>query len=193
MDEHGQKVAQNAAERGLTPQQQVDEISPRFRAMWDAARASRTTSSSARPTSAHKAGVRALIERIFDSNPDDFYEKAYAGWYCVGCESFKQDGEIVDGRCVLHPTRALEWIEERNWFFRLSKYEDFLRRLFTERPEFLQPESRRNEMLALLDQGLEDISASRVAVLVGRSLPRTAQRRRARRRRTSGSTRFRTT
>jgi methionyl-tRNA synthetase len=62
---------------------------------------------------------------------------------------------------VLHPTRVLEQVEERNWFFRLSKYEGFLRRLFTDRPEFLQPESRRNEMLGLLDQGLEDISASR--------------------------------
>jgi methionyl-tRNA synthetase len=109
----------------------------------------------------HKTGVRALIKRIFDNNPDDFYEKSYQGWYCVGCEAFKQDAEIVDGRCVLHPTRTLEWVEERNWFFRLSKYEGFLRRLLTERPDFLRPESRRNEMLSLLDQGLEDVSASR--------------------------------
>jgi methionyl-tRNA synthetase len=160
MDEHGHKVAQAAAERGLAPQQQVDEIAGRFQAMWDALAISndqflRTTSDS------HKAGVRALIKRIFDNNPDDFYEKSYEGWYCVGCEAFKQDAEISDGRCVLHPTRTLEWVEERNWFFRLSKYQGFLRRLITERPEFVQPESRRNEMLGLLDQGLEDISASR--------------------------------
>ena len=160
MDEHGQTVAQKAAERGVTPQQQVDEIAPRFQAMWSKLGIShdqfiRTTSES------HKSGVRALIKRIFDNNPDDFYEKSYTGRYCVGCESFKQDAEIVDGRCVLHPTRTLEWVEERNWFFRLSKYQGFLTRLLTERPEFLQPESRRNEMLALLKQGLEDISASR--------------------------------
>jgi methionyl-tRNA synthetase len=160
MDEHGQKVAQTAAERDLTPQQQVDEVAGRFQAMWDRLEISndqfiRTTGDE------HKTGVRALIKRIFDNNPDDFYEKSYQGWYCVGCEAFKQDAEIVDGKCVLHPTRTLEWVEERNWFFRLSKYEGFLRRLLTERPDFLQPESRRNEMLGLLDQGLEDISASR--------------------------------
>ena len=160
MDEHGQKVAQAAAARGLTPQQQVDEIADRFQAMWRSLSIShdqfiRTTDD------AHKSGVRALIKRIFDNNPDDFYERAYSGWYCVGCESFKQDAEIVDGKCVLHPTRTLEWVEERNWFFRLSKYADFLKRLHTERPDFLQPDTRRNEILALLDEGLEDISASR--------------------------------
>ncbi len=160
MDEHGQKVAQAAAARRLTPQQQVDEIAQGFQTMWKALAIShdqfiRTTDE------AHKSGVRALIKRIFDNNPDDFYEKAYSGWYCVGCESFKQDAEIVDGKCVLHPTREIEWVEERNWFFRLSKYQAFLKRLHTERPDFLRPDSRRNEILALLDQGLEDISASR--------------------------------
>jgi methionyl-tRNA synthetase len=160
MDEHGQKVAQAAAARRLTPQQQVDEIAQGFQTMWKALSIShdqfiRTTDD------AHKSGVRALIKRIFDNNPDDFYERAYKGQYCVGCESFKQDTEIVDGKCTLHPTRALEWVEERNWFFRLSKYTAFLKRLHTERPDFLRPDSRRNEILALLDQGLEDISASR--------------------------------
>jgi len=160
MDEHGQKVAQSAADRGLTPQQQVDEIAANFAATWKQLSIShdqfiRTTDES------HKAGVRALIKRIFDSSPDDFYEKSYKGRYCVGCESFKQDAEIVGDKCALHPTRTLEWVEERNWFFRLSKYQGFLKRLLTDRPEFFQPETRRNEMLALLDQGLEDISASR--------------------------------
>src|SRR5688500_19080736 len=95
---------------------------------------------------AHKTGVRALIKRIFDNNPDDFYERAYSGWYCVGCESFKQDAEIVDGKCVLHPTRALEWVEERNWFFRLSKYRDFMMSLLTERQDLQQPDSRRHDI-----------------------------------------------
>ena len=170
MDEHAQTVAQKAAERGLTPRQQVDEVAPRFRAMWTRLEISfdqfiRTTDE------AHKAGVRALIKRIFDNNPDDFYEKAYRGLYCIGCEAFKQPADVVDGRCVLHPTRVLEQVEERNWFFRLSKYEGFLRRLFTERPEFLQPASRRNEMLALLDQGLEDISVSRARLGWGIPFP----------------------
>ena len=163
MDEHGQKVEQTAAAEGVTPQALVDQLADVFCAMWERLGISfdqfiRTTAP------AHKAGVKALIERIFERNPDDFYEKAYEGWYCVGCEAFKQDAEIVDGKCVLHPTRTLEWVEERNWFFRLSRYADFLRARLTEHPEFLQPESRRNEMLALIDRGLEDVSASRSRV-----------------------------
>ena len=170
MDEHGQKVVQAAEQRGLTPQQQVDEIAERFQEMWRKLGIShnefmRTTEER------HKQGVRALIERIFEKNPDDFYERSYTGWYCVGCEAFKQDSEIEDGRCVLHPTRKLEWVEERNWFFRLSKYAGFLERLITERPEFLQPDARRNEMLSLLDYGLEDISASRSRLTWGVPFP----------------------
>ena len=160
MDEHGQKVAQTAAERGLEPQAFVDDIAARFRAMWDRLGISfdqfiRTTDPG------HESGVRALIKRIHDSSPDDFYEKAYEGWYCVGCELFKRENEIADGKCVLHPTRELQWTRERNWFFRLSKYRGFLQRLLAERPEFLEPETRRNEILALLEQGLEDISITR--------------------------------
>jgi methionyl-tRNA synthetase len=160
MDEHGQKVAQTAATSGSKPQQFVDDVADRFKAMWERLGISydqfmRTTADS------HKSGVRALIKRVFDNNPDDFYEKSYRGRYCVGCESFKQDAEIVDERCVLHPTRTLVWVEERNWFFRLSKYQGFLERLIEERPDFIQPASRRNEIRGLLEQGLEDISASR--------------------------------
>lgn len=160
MDEHGQKVAQTAAAAGRTPQEFVDDVAARFLAMWDRLGISndqfiRTTND------AHKAGVRALIKRIFDNNPDDFYEKSYKGRYCVGCESFKQDAEIVEERCVLHPARDLVWVEERNWFFRLSKYQGFLEELIRKRPEFIQPASKRNEILSLLSQGLEDVSASR--------------------------------
>lgn len=160
VDEHGQKVAQAAAERGVSPQQFVDEIGERFQAMWKRLSISndifmRTTAES------HKRGVRALIERIHERSPNDFYEKGYEGWYCVGCELFKRDDEIVEGKCVLHPTRELQWTTERNWFFRLSSYEGFIRDLFDTHPNFLAPESRRNEILSLLDQGLEDISITR--------------------------------
>ena len=160
MDEHGQKVAQTAAARGVEPQAFVDGIAEKFRAMWAGLGISndqfiRTTDA------AHKSGVRALIKRIADASPDDFYEKEYEGWYCVGCEVFKREDEIVDGKCVLHPTRELQWTKERNWFFRLSKYQAFLTRLVNERPEFIQPETRRNEILGLLAQGLEDLSITR--------------------------------
>ncbi|HEY5219098.1 MAG TPA: methionine--tRNA ligase [Gemmatimonadaceae bacterium] len=160
MDEHGQKVAQAASARGMAPQDLVDQIAASFEAMW--ARLDVSYDQFIRTTApAHKAGVRALISRIHERQPDDFYEKTYEGWYCVGCELFKRDDEIVDGKCVIHPTRELQWTEERNWFFRLTKYESFLKMLFADHPEFLRPESRRNEILSLLDQGLEDISITR--------------------------------
>jgi methionyl-tRNA synthetase len=160
LDEHGQKVAQAAADKGVSPQEFVDDMASRFEAMWQRLLVSydtfwRTTDAQ------HKQGVRALIKRIHENNPDDFYEKSYEGWYCVGCELFKRDDEIVDGKCVLHPTRELQWTTERNWFFRLTKYAPFLKKLFAERPEFLEPETRRNEILSLLEQGLEDISITR--------------------------------
>lgn len=171
MDEHGQKVEQTAAQLGVAPQALVDELAETFAAMWQ--RLGISNDQFIRTTDPmHKVGVHALIERIFERNPDDFYEKAYEGWYCVGCESFKQDAEIIDGKCVLHPTRTLEWVEERNWFFRLSKYAPFLEALLTDRPEFLQPASRRNEMLALIERGLEDVSASRSRLQWGVPFPR---------------------
>jgi len=161
MDEHGKKVAQAAAARGIEPQQIVDELSAKFEATW--ARLGVSNDRWVRTTQPHhKRGVLALIERIYERNPDDFYEKAYEGYYCVGCELFKREDEIDEqGRCVLHPTRTLEWAEERNFFFRLSRYSDRLRARLVDTPDTLRPESRRNEMLALLDQGLEDISVTR--------------------------------
>jgi methionyl-tRNA synthetase len=170
MDEHGQKVAQAATERGTDPQTLVAEVAKRFQAMWARLGISydqfmRTTDES------HGVGVRALIEAIFRSSPDDFYEKAYEGWYCVGCEAFKQSNEIIQGRCVLHPTRTLQWVAEKNWFFRLSAYSGRLRELIAG-TDFLGPRSRRNEMLALIDQGLDDISASRSRFTWGVPFPR---------------------
>ncbi|HET8649230.1 MAG TPA: methionine--tRNA ligase [Gemmatimonadales bacterium] len=160
LDEHGQKVAQTAADRGLEPQALVDQVAAAFAAMWDRLEISydqfiRTTDP------AHKAGVKALIERMFARSRDDFYQKTYEGWYCVGCELFKRENEIADGKCLLHPTRELQWSAETNWFFRLSRYQEFLQQLFQERPEFLEPAARRNEILGLLASGLEDISITR--------------------------------
>jgi methionyl-tRNA synthetase len=170
MDEHGQKVASEAADRGVPPQQLVDEVAKRFQSMWR--RLSISNDQFIRTTEAsHRAGVTALIEAIFQHSPGDFYEKEYEGWYCVGCESFKQDNEIIQGKCVLHPTRTLQWVAEKNWFFKLSAYTDRLRTLISG-TDFLGPKSRRNEMLALLDQGLEDISASRSRFSWGVPFPR---------------------
>lgn len=170
MDEHGQKVAQTAADRKVSPQELVDAVADSTEEIWRLLGISydqfiRTSDP------AHKAGVKRLLEQIFEKSPDDFYEKAYAGWYCVGCESFKQDNEIVDGKCILHPTRTLEWVEEKNWFFRLSAYSDRLKALVSTE-EFLQPKSRRNEILSLIDSGLDDVSASRSRFSWGVPFPR---------------------
>ena len=170
MDEHGQKVAQTAAERKVSPQELVDAVADSTEEIWGLLGISydqfiRTSDP------AHKAGVRRLLEQIFENSPEDFYEKSYAGWYCVGCEAFKQDNEIADGKCILHPTRTLEWVEEKNWFFRLSAYTDRLKKLVSS-DDFLQPKSRRNEILSLIDSGLEDVSASRSRFSWGVPFPR---------------------
>ncbi|HEU4829673.1 MAG TPA: methionine--tRNA ligase [Gemmatimonadales bacterium] len=171
MDEHGQKVAQTAADEGISPEALAERVSVTFRETW--ARLGISHDQFIRTTSdTHRTAVRELIERIFERSPDDFYERGYAGHYCVGCEAFKQDAEIVDGKCVLHPTRTLEWVEERNWFFRLSRYQDALIEQIERNEDFLQPESRRNEILAFLRQGLEDISASRARFTWGVPFPR---------------------
>ncbi|WKW11270.1 methionine--tRNA ligase [Pseudogemmatithrix spongiicola] len=171
MDEHGQKVAQTAEKAGLAPKAFVDDIAAKFVAMWQHLGLShdqfmRTSAAE------HHAAVKDLLERIFAHSPDDFYERSYTGMYCVGCESFKQPADIVEGRCALHPTRTLEEVTERNWFFRLSKYAPALKAHFAAHPEFLQPASRRNEILALLDEGLEDVSASRARFDWGVPFPR---------------------
>jgi methionyl-tRNA synthetase len=164
-------VAQTAQERGVSPQALTDQIADTFAETWRELGISndqfiRTTAAE------HKAGVTDLIERIFRRNPDDFYERSYRGLYCVGCEAFKTGADIVDGKCVIHPTRVLEEVEERNWFFRLSRYQGFLQDLLERRPEFIQPDIRRNEILGLLRQGLEDVSASRSRVTWGVPFPR---------------------
>lgn len=171
MDEHGQKVEQTAAAEGITPQALTDRLAARFAAMWD--QLGITRDQFIRTTDPrHQAGVQELIERIFTHNPDDFYEQEYEGQYCVGCESFKPAGELVEGRCALHPTRTLEIVKERNWFFRLSRYRDFLVEHITAHPDFVRPESRRNEVLSLLRSGLEDVSASRSRLRWGVPFPR---------------------
>lgn len=171
MDEHGQKVAQTAEAAGLAPQAFVDKVAARFEATWATLGLSHDQFiRTSHPT--HHHAVQELLERIFTTSPDDFYERSYTGLYCVGCESFKQPADIVDGKCLLHPTRTLQEITERNWFFRLSAYSDRLRAHYAKHPAFIEPETRRNEILALLDQGLDDISASRARFSWGVPFPK---------------------
>jgi methionyl-tRNA synthetase len=163
MDEHGLKVLQSAESAGISPQEWVDGIADRFRDTWQRLAISnddfiRTTQDR------HRPAVEEMIRRIHAA--DDLYMGRYEGNYCVGCEAFKRDDELLQGdggevRCPVHPTRQVQWMAEENWFFRLSRYRERLLKLLEERPDFIQPESRRNEIRRVLEGGLDDISVSR--------------------------------
>jgi methionyl-tRNA synthetase len=166
-DEHSQNVYRKAREAGLDPLAYCDRMEQEFRQVWQRLNLSfddfiRTT----QPR--HRVAVQTLVQRSFDAG--DIYEGHYEGWYCVSCESFKQEKDLVEGLCPIHRTRP-DWIKERNYFFRLSKYRDALVRHYDAHPEFVEPESRRNEMMRLLEGGLEDISVSRAGQSWGIPLP----------------------
>jgi methionyl-tRNA synthetase len=166
-DEHSQNVFKKASEEGLDPLAYCDQMEDVFRRTWQRLDVSfddfiRTTEPR------HEAGVTALTQRIYDAG--DIYEGVYEGWYCVGCEAFKQEKDLIDGKCPLHLTQP-QWIREKNFFFCLSKYQLPLLDHFARHPEFLQPDERRHEILRLLEGGLEDISVSRAGQSWGIPLP----------------------
>jgi methionyl-tRNA synthetase len=166
-DEHSQNVYRRAVELGLDPLAYCDRMEQEFRDVWRRLDISfddfiRTTEPR------HRAGVTALAERIGQAG--DLYEGYYEGWYCVSCEAFKQEKDLVDGHCPVHQ-RPPEWIREKNHFFRLSKYRQPLLDHFAAHPGFLVPDVRRNEILRLLEGGLEDISISRAGQAWGIPLP----------------------
>jgi methionyl-tRNA synthetase len=165
-DEHSQNVFRKATELGLDPLAYCDRMEREFREAWDLLDVSyddfiRTT----QPR--HRAAVQEIVRRI--AARGDVYEGFYEGWYCTGCEAFKQEKDLVDGKCPLHST--VDWIKEKNHFFRLSAYRDALLAHFAAHPEFVEPEARRNEILRLLEGGLEDISISRAGQSWGIPLP----------------------
>jgi methionyl-tRNA synthetase len=167
-DEHSQNVYKKALEEGLDPLAYCDRMEQEFRATWRRLDISfddfiRTTEPR------HKAGVTEIVRRIHERG--DIHEGVYEGWYCVSCEEFKQEKDLVGGRCPLHPSITPQWISEKNYFFRLSKYQQPLLDYFAAHPEFLQPEVRRNEILRFIEAGLEDISVSRAGQSWGIPLP----------------------
>jgi methionyl-tRNA synthetase len=166
-DEHSQNVYQRATELGLEPRVFCDQMELVFREVWAKLDVSfddfiRTTEER------HRLAVTTLVQRIADAG--DLYEGEYEGWYCVSCEAFKQDKDLVEGDCPVHRTTP-GWIKEQNHFFRLSKYRDRLLEHYAAHPGFLQPDARRNEMLRLLEAGLDDISVSRTGQSWGIPLP----------------------
>jgi len=166
-DEHSQNVYRQARERGLDPLAYCDQMEREFREVW--ARLNVSFDDFIRTTEErHRVGVSTMVQRMAERG--DLYDAYYEGSYCVSCEAFKPEKDLVEGLCPVHGTKA-EWIREKNHFFRLSKYRDALVEHFHTHPEFLQPEVRRNEILRLLEGGLDDISISRAGQLWGIPLP----------------------
>jgi len=117
----------------------------------------------------HVHGVQAFIEKMQANG--DIYKGAYEGWYCVSCEAFKQDADLKDGYCLIHPTLKAQWLKEENYFFKLSNYQERLQQHLEKHPDFIQPESRRNEVLGWLRAGLQDFSISRSTIKWGIPFP----------------------
>ncbi|RAP76508.1 methionine--tRNA ligase [Paenibacillus montanisoli] len=157
-DEHGQKIERKAQEKGKTPQQFVDDIVVTIKELWKKLDISnddfiRTTEDR------HKA----VVEQIFDQllQQGDIYKGNYEGLYCTPCESFFLERQLVDGNCP-DCGRPVELVKEESYFFRMSKYADRLLQFYEENPEFIQPESRKNEMINnFIKPGLEDLAVSR--------------------------------
>jgi methionyl-tRNA synthetase len=167
-DEHGEKIERQAKEEGLDPKTFTDRISQRFREAWPKLgigfdRFIRTTDTD------HESFVKELWKKIEQNG--DLYEADYEDWYCVGCESFKTEKELEPGNiCPLHKT-PVERVKESTFFFRLSKYEGRLLELYEKRPHFIQPETRRNEVLSFVRGGLRDLSCSRTSFSWGIPVP----------------------
>ncbi|HUL02609.1 MAG TPA: methionine--tRNA ligase [Gemmatimonadales bacterium] len=160
MDEHSQSVIQAAAAGGITPQAWVDRMAGTFADYWKRLHCShddwiRTTEPR------HATAVTAFLERIHQRRPADLFEAEYEGLYCTGCEEFKTDAQIVNGHCAEHPTLELVHTRERNHFFRLSAYRDRVLDVIRAGTFAVEPAIRRNEVLRLLESGLQDISISR--------------------------------
>jgi methionyl-tRNA synthetase len=160
MDEHGQKVALSAEKAGLPPQEWADRISARFESTWRALLCShddwiRTTEPR------HHASVTEFLRRIQQYHPDDLFVGEYEGLYCVGCEEFKQESQLVDDHCIEHPELELIRMKETNHFFRLSRYGSRILELIRSGEFKVEPAIRRHEVLKVLEGGLEDVSISR--------------------------------
>lgn len=159
-DEHGQKIQRVAAENGVTPQAYVDNIVAGIKNLWQTMKITydkfiRTTDDE------HVAAVQKIFKALYDKG--DIYKSEYEGWYCTPCESFWTQTQLVDGKCP-DCGRSVEKTREESYFFKLSKYQDRLIKLLEENPDFVQPTSRRNEMLNnFLRPGLEDLCVSRTS------------------------------
>jgi len=159
-DEHGLKIYRKAREGGKTPQAYVDEYAAKFRGLKDKLNLFPDIHFIRTTDPAHIKAAQEFWQRCLKAG--DIYKKNYQIKYCVGCELEKTSSELVNDCCPLHPTTPIELIDEENYFFRFSKYQDALLALYKRNPEFVLPPSRLNEIQAFVERGLEDFSISRL-------------------------------
>jgi methionyl-tRNA synthetase len=168
-DEHGSKILEGADKEGLPVQDYVDRNAARFKELFpklgitDDINFIRTTD---------EKHIRAAQEMWKRCNDNGYiYKKEYEAKYCVGCELYKTDSELADGKCPIHPNREIEIIKEENYFFAFSKLEEKLRTLYKENPELVVPDFRFNEIKVFLERGLEDFSISRLKAKMSWGVP----------------------
>jgi len=166
-DEHGTKVEQAAAARGLTPKQHVDEVVAKFKEV--AAKVGASNDFFIRTTdSEHERFVQHFVQRCYEAG--DIYKSSYSGLYCPACEAYYTEENLVDGLCPDHGTPPVQ-MNEDNYFFRLSAFQDRLAAHYKDNPDFVRPRHRYNEALSFIEQGLDDISISRATLKWGISVP----------------------
>lgn len=167
-DEHGQKVERSAKEKGIEPKAFVDKIAEEDKNQWKKlnisySRFMRTTD---------EDHVEFSQEFYLKAKANgDIYKAKYEGYYCEGCESFKEESELTNSRCEFHPAKEVQKIIEENYFFALSKYQKFLLNHIKKHPEFVWPDSKRNEIISFIKSGLKDFSISRQNVTWGIPVP----------------------
>jgi methionyl-tRNA synthetase len=166
-DEHGQKVEKAAQAKGETPLELADRVVKRYQSLWQKLNISHTDfirTSQER----HKKGVRKLFEQLFASG--DIYLGEYEDWYCTPCETFWTETQLMDG-CCPDCGRPTDKLKEESYFFRMSKYQEQLLKHIEENPDFIQPRTRRNEILNFVREGLRDLSISRTSFSWGIPVP----------------------
>lgn len=167
-DEHGQKIQRKAAEAGKTPQEFVDEIVAGVKELWQLMNISyddfiRTTDKR------HEEVVQNLFQKVYDKG--DIYKSEYSGWYCTPCETFFTERQLGDGHTCPDCGRPVELTKEESYFFKMSKYADRWLQFIEDHPDFIQPETRKNEMINFVKQGLDDLCVSRTTFDWGIKVP----------------------
>ncbi|MDP3017677.1 MAG: methionine--tRNA ligase, partial [Deltaproteobacteria bacterium] len=156
-DEHGQKVEKAAQERGVDPKAHCDEMVKRFQSLWQ--RFNISNNDFIRTTEVrHKEVVQKILQDLYDRG--EIYQDSYEGWYCVPCERFWTEKDLIEGKCPDCLREVVE-ISEKNYFFRMSKYQSWLIEYIEKNDRFILPSSRRNEILGFLQRPLEDLCISR--------------------------------